>query len=723
MPDDFPPVGWAVRLLIALGCSAVALTATAAPAPALTTQPIDDALTIALDGNTRPEANAANDRGLVPDAFRLDHLTLQLRRPPEREAALDRMIDALHDPGSPSYHQWLEPAAIAANYGLAAADLAAISTWLEGHGFAVNFVHADGMAIDFSGTAAELRVAFATELHRLDVAGQSHIANFGNPRIPAALAPAVAGIVALDDFEPQPQYVDACPTRPPILATSCQAIAPADLAVIYNLAPLFAAGITGKGQTIAVVESADPGDLSDWTAFRTTYGLYRYADGTVELVHPQPQSGHANCYDPGPVAGLVESIIDAEWSSAAAPDAHIVVAACRATMGQSGFLTAFINLVEESGPDRPQIISVSQAECEARLGPAQNAALSTAFQTAVASGISVFVATGDFGTAGCEIPAAAPPAPLASHGIAVNGVASTPYNVAVGGTDFGDTLQHDATLYWRSQNNPLGESAKSYVPEIPWNQSCASRLIASDLGFQTTYGSAGLCNQPASKTFNLLVLGGGGGGPSSCATGSAAMPSLVGGTCAGYPRPSWQRGVLGLPENNVRNLPDVALFAASNLWGHEYVDCIALNGGCKPAGGGTSFASPIMAGIQALVNQKIKATKGVGNPDFVYYRLAGLRYSLPGALAACDASNGRFSASDCIFHDITEGDIDQPCDPGTPDCYAPSGADGVLSTSTTAYQPAFRATPGWDFATGLGSVNAANLASAWAALEHSADQN
>jgi Pro-kumamolisin, activation domain len=61
------------------------------------------------------------------------------------------------------------------------------------------------MAIDFSGTAGEVRAAFHTEMHRIDVDGVAHVANFGDPEIPAALAPAVEGIVTLDDFAAEPQ--------------------------------------------------------------------------------------------------------------------------------------------------------------------------------------------------------------------------------------------------------------------------------------------------------------------------------------------------------------------------------------------------------------------------------------------------------------------------------------------------------------------------------------
>ena len=122
-------------------------------------------------------------------------------------------------------------------------------------------------------------------------------------------------------------------------------------------------------------------------------------------------------------------------------------------------------------------------------------------------------------------------------------------------------------------------------------------------------------------------MSGGSGGASGCATGAPSTTEVVSGTCKGYKRPSWQNGVFGSPANKVRNLPDVALFAADAPWGHSYLLCATNQGGCVSNFGGTSFAAPIMAGVQALVNVKTKATKGTGNPNVVYYKLAAKEYN------------------------------------------------------------------------------------------------
>jgi len=112
------------------------------------------------------------------------------------------MIEQLHDTKSANFHHWLTPEQIGANYGLAPTDLQIIQKWLESHGFTVNQIYPNHMMIDFSGTAGQIRESFHTEIHELSVNGEKHISNMSDPRIPAALAPAVAGVVSLNDFRP-----------------------------------------------------------------------------------------------------------------------------------------------------------------------------------------------------------------------------------------------------------------------------------------------------------------------------------------------------------------------------------------------------------------------------------------------------------------------------------------------------------------------------------------
>ena len=679
--------------------------------------PIDESNRVALEGNVRPEARLEHDRGRVAESFPMEHMLLQLKRSAEQEKAVEQFIEELHAQTSPNFHSWLSAQQFGERFGLAQPDLDAITAWLQSQGFRVNFIYPSGMLIDFSGTAGQVRKAFQTEIHHLDVKGERHIANMNNPRIPAALAPVVSGVVSLHDFRPQPMY-HLRPAGPlftftDILGSTNYAVVPADLATIYNLNPLFAAGLSGQGQTIVLIEDTDVFSAKDWSTFRSTFGLSGYTGASFSQVHPPaPASLPANnCAAPGVVSpNDAEAILDAEWASSSAPSAAIEMAACADTTTTFGGLIAVQNLINATNPP-PSIMSISYGQCETVNGAAANAAYNSAYQQAVTEGVSVFVAAGDSGAAGCDNSAAE-----ATHGIAVNAFASTPNNVAVGGTDFSDTYAGTNALYWNSSNTSTFGSAISYVPEIPWNDSCASALLTAYLGYFPTYGSTSLCNDPLFGSFFMTTVAGG-GGPSQCATGTPSTPGVVGGSCAGWPKPAWQ-AVLGNPSDGVRDTPDVSLFAADGLWSHYYIFCwsnTAKGGatcGSDPSAwsgaGGTSFASPIMAGIQALINQKAGGPQG--NPAPLYYTLAAGEYGASGN-SSCNSSNGTATASTCVFYDVTFGDMDVDC--AGPNCYLADGSVGVLSTSDTAFQPAYGTNTGWDFATGIGTVNAANLVNNW----------
>ncbi|MGB8011776.1 MAG: protease pro-enzyme activation domain-containing protein [Terriglobales bacterium] len=697
--------------------SMVVSPAGAATAPAIT-QAVDESNLVTLGGNVRPEVNARFDRGAVADTLPMEHMLLQLKRSPEKESELQAFIEDIHNSSSPRFHHWLTARQFGQRFGLGQADLQNITRWLESHGFAVNVVYENGVLIDFSGTAAQVRETFHTEIHELNVEGEKHIANVRNPQIPAALAPAIAGIVSLNDFRPRPQYKAKAEFTYGGQGGETYAVVPSDLATIYNMNPLFKAGTSGQGQTIVLIEDSDVYSVSDWTTFRSVFGLSSYTSGSLQQVHPAPPSGANNCIDPKTNYDDGEATLDVEYASAAAPSAAIELASCASTSSWGGLIALQNVLNSNSVP--PAIVSISYGSCEALSGEGQNKAFNTAYEQAVTEGVSVFVAAGDDGAGVCTSPYY-----WSVFGIGVNGFASTPYNVAVGGTDFGDTYAGTNTTYWNSTNNSVYGSALSYIPEIPWNDSCAGSLLASAYGYNESYGDQGFCYSASGQPY--WSNGAGSGGPSECASGQAAQPGVVGGTCAGYPKPSWQ-SLVGVPNDTVRDLPDVSLFAANGLWGHYYPYCYTDPswGGVSCTGtpdtwagaGGTSFASPIMAGIQALVNQKTGDRQG--NPNPVYYSLAAKEYGANGS-NACNSTLGNQAASSCTFYDVTLGDNVVDCQ--TFDCYWPNASEstptdptvGVLSTTSDSFEPAYLATAGWDFATGIGSVNAANLVNNWPA--------
>ncbi len=684
--------GSVLTIAAAIGLALVAYQHLGGQTRTLITQPIDEHNLVALRGNTHPAARPENDGGPVTDGTRMDGVWLQLKRPPEKQKAFEEFLAEQQVPNSPNYHKWLTARQVGDQFGPSPEDIATVQRWLESFGFTVNHAYPHGTLIDFSGTAGQIRQAFHTEIHYFDVNGERHYANVRDPQIPAALAPVVAGPVSLHNFMPKKMLA---PRTDYTVSSSYHLVVPGDLATIYNLNLVFAS-YTGKGVTIVVIEDTDVYTTADWGIFRKEFGLARpYPYGTFTQVHPGIGTAVGGisaeaCSDPGVNGDDGEAILDAEWASAAAPNASIVLASCSNTSNFGGFI-ALQNMLTNGGAV-PAVVSISYGDPESDLGSAFNTYIGDLYSLAATEGVSLFVSSGDQGADVADNGDA-----FATHGIQVSGFTTTPYNVSVGGTDFGDTYNGSTGTYWNSTNGTYFNSAKSYIREIPWNDSCASLLVALFEGYSQTYGSSGFCNSSPGSSF-LDVVGGSGG------------PSTV------YSKPSFQTGFVGNPADGKRDIPDVSLFAANGLWGHYYVVCYSdiPNGGASCTGapsswagfGGTSVSSPIMAGIMALVVQK-KGGVSQGNPLSRMYAMAGTTYG-GATLAQCNSNLGNTVGAACIFYDVTQGDMDVPCE-GTNNCYLPSGTYGVLSTSNSSYLPAYGTGTGWDFATGIGTVNAANF--------------
>jgi subtilase family serine protease len=702
-----PPVFGLLTVLALGGFTGFAVAADqadSAGAVSRIVQPVDEGKLVQLVGSTHPLAVPKYDQGAVADTFPMEHMFLQLRRSPQQEAALERVMRELQDPQFGNYHKWLTPDELG-NFGPAQQDIDTVVEWLSSHGFQVNGVSKSGLTIDVSGTAGQVHEAFQTEIHKYNVNGEQHIANASDPSIPAALAPVVVGMVSLHDFMPKPLLIrpkanfsfpcNGCPDGFDKQVQYDEA--PPDFATIYNVTPLYKASkpITGKGQTVVVLEisNINPADVA---TFRSAFGLSSFS-GTFAQIHPGP-----GCSDPGRNGEEGEAALDAEWAGAVAPDATVHLASCESTATNFGAYIAAQNLLDSSSP--PPIMSLSFGQCEAVNGPSGNAFLNGLWQQAASEGVSVFVSAGDGAAAGCD---SFDTASYAVSGIAANGLASTPYNVATGGTDFLDTAEGTNSTYWSKSNTPIGRSAKSYVPEMPWNDSCASSVFFEFEGYTS---GISFCNS-AFGSFFLNIVGGSG------------APSFV------YSKPYWQTGIIGIPNDGKRDLPDVSLFASNGFWNHAILFCMsdASIGGVpcdysKPlnaffnSAGGTSFTAPQFASIQALINQKSGAPQG--NPNPIIYNMYRTQFGRPSdpntaRLEECNASKGNAVSSSCVFRDTTVGNNDVPCY-GTNNCFDPSPDEiGVLSTSNTQLKVAYPAHTGWDFTTGLGSVNVTNLVNMW----------
>ncbi|MGA3195524.1 MAG: S53 family peptidase [Terriglobales bacterium] len=697
--------------------------------------PIDESQLVTLSGNTTPAAQQPkNDRGPVADNLLFEHLLLTLKPAPETEVRLKQQIAEMHNPQSPEFHHWLTPQQLGERFGVAAQDRDTIQRWLESQGFTINRVYQNGLFIDFAGTAGQIREAFHTEVHNLVLPnGEKHIANMRDPQIPAALAPAIEGIASLHDFAPRSHALQLGPVsynfathewtphfNVSFRGQTFHTVSPYDFNTIYNVLPLWKRGFTGKGVTIALVEVSNLAHESDWDAFRKTFDLTGFTNGNFKQVYP-------NCKNPGQNGAEIEAALDVEWASVAAPDANIVLSACGNSHGAFGLDLAILNLLDFQPPD---IISDSYGLCETITGQTEVALENREAEIATALGTTFFIAQGDTGADECS-----PVEGFTSHlGINSGDNTASAYAVDVGGTDFMAQYNEDVngipvSNYWSATNDPVTKaSALSYIPEIPWNDGCTSELIYSDPvfgGYSQSYGSSGFCNSKLGRQLRYAVSGS--GGPSTCFTGKPSIPGVVSGTCQGNPKPSWQTGVPGIPNDGLRDQPDLALFAATGVWGSFLVECMsdkneggapctAKNDALLEGGGGTSFASPAMAGIQALIDQKFGKQ---GDANYVYYALAASQFNKQGS-KVCNASqtDGKLPGASCVFNDVTAGDMDIPCGQVSKlfsyDCYGNGDRIiGELSTSTSAGGPAYPATVGYDLATGLGSVNATRLFDAW----------
>jgi Pro-kumamolisin, activation domain/Bacterial Ig-like domain (group 3) len=720
---------------------AQALTAAQAPVvPARVTQTVDDGNRMTLHGNVHPMAQPQFDRGPVADSEPASRMSLLLQRSPDQETALRQLLQQQQDKTSPNYHKWLTPDQFGKQYGPADTDIQAVTDWLTSQGFTGIKVSAGRTTIEFSGNVGQVRNAFQTEIHHFFVNDKMHVANVSDPQIPAALAPVVAGVLTLHDFRPKAQVhqlgtfrkTKATGEVTPLFTYAgcgskstvpCYAVGPGDFQKIYNV-PYVPGTSDGAGVTIAIVQDSNI-NVADVTSFRSLFGLpANFSTSNIILNGPDPGIQGPN--NPNGNGDEVEADLDVQWAGAVAPGATIdlVVSQDSDTIGTAGIDLSAIYIINNN---IAPIMSESFGDCEAGLGTSGEDFYVQLWQQASAQGITVILAAGDSGSAACDPSSTASNQDVAASGLAVSGLASTGYNVAMGGTDFQNGTV--PSPFWNTTNATSGTltqiSAKSYIPESTWNDSCSAPATAGNVALNTcTAATINANNNPSALTFgNDLVAGS--GGPSSITSGGSPI----------NPIPIWQTGTTGISATETfRVLPDISFFAGNGLNGSFYIICQQdANTGTGSSTsscdlnspfndfqgvGGTSAAAPSFAGVMALVNQKTGQRQG--NANFVLYQL----YKKNTAGTICTSNTAAVTATGCIFYDTVTGNNSVACQGGTPNCSNTSTAAnqfGIIVDPAHPTNPAWVTTPNYDLATGLGSLNVGNLINAWGSASFTPD--
>ncbi len=719
-----------------------AATLSFAEAPDRITGAIDSSKMVPLSYQVQRSAQAQYDQGRVDGSFQLNNVKLAIVPSPSQVKALKQLLEEQQDPKSPNFHKWLTPQQFADRFGLSHNDVQKTTAWLKSQGLSAVRVANGRDWINFSGTASQVESTFRTEIHRYNVNGEMHFANSTPPSVPAALSGIANGFLGLDDFRPKPMIKKAVPrarkARPGYYDASTgltDFVAPNDIATIYDLGPLYTAGIDGTGQKLLVVGQTDV-YLADLVNFRSGFSLPAIYSGCTAnssgVLSSCTSSTTANFQyildpnssDPGVSTGdLSEADLDLEWSAATARGAQIIF------YNSTNVFNSLLDAIDNATVLAP-VISISYGSCEWNLGgsilstsgPGQ---LEAGMMKAVSLGITILNSSGDSGAAECDPPPPGSGEPadtnnIAMYGLGVSYPASSPEVTGVGGTAIAYPSGFTST-FWGTDNstNNGGTAQNPPLPETAWNDDV-------ELAEVPAFGGTALSWQ---ESYAIVQSG---GGVSNCALQNDPTDS----TCvSGFPVPTWQAALSfpTAPPTTGRYSPDVSLLASPNFPGYVYCTPLeelatgtldensstsscatgiaaAVNGvvsgqtyEVEPSVvGGTSASAPVFAGLVTMLNQFLNgaSSAGLGNINPKLYQLA----ATPGA-----------------FHHVITGENMVYCAGDTPNpnyeiksaylCPGATSSMGIFGWNASNAD----ATTGYNLVTGLGSVDANALFTAWQA--------
>ena len=563
-----------------LGLSVLALAAT------LVIGGVAPAVSAATVGAQAAPAPKAVDLGVAaPGDLKSITVALALRN----QAALEAFIASVSDAKSANFRQFITPDQFSASYGQTPAAVAQVVAYLQSQGFTVTGVAANNLAIDATATNAQITATFGTQIHTYALNGTTYQAPASKTVVPSPIAAVVAAVAGLNDKPLVKSHRVAIPNTGALVGDAAGKInavpnvtggnpvgnwTVADLAVKYNINPLYARGLTGAGKTIGILTLAGY-DQSDAYAYWNQLGLnvdpHRITDVLID--------GGALPKDGPGSEGAGETTLDVEQSGGVAPGANIRVYIAPNT--DADFLKLFRVAVAENLAD---VLSISWGGPEIFYDPSVLAQYHAVFEQAAAQGMPVIAAAGDAGAFDINRDYGYP---TCSTMLTVDFPAADPLVLAAGGTTLPNTFMH--------KHGPVTD-----MVERPWGWDYLKDYIVGNYGTGLYYSS-------------YYVVGGGGGvsvqyGLPAWQTGlagtmtSAYAQSLFCGPSLSYngafaDQVDLPGGLAG------RNVPDVALNADPYSGYAEY-----FRGAWSSGGGGTSFVAPQLNGILTLVSQNISPT-------------------------------------------------------------------------------------------------------------------
>jgi len=547
----------AIFIKSAAAIATLAVLMLASPRVSITQTSLNERITGAIDersrsiiqGHLHPLARPQLDQGRLSPVRTLHRITMMFKRTAAQQRNLAALLVEQQNPASPNYHRWLSPEEFADRFGLSSADLDKIARWLQNQGFTIDDTARSRSWITFSGTVQQMQSAFNTEMHEYLVDATRHYAAATEPSVPTAMGDVVLGFGSLNDFRLKPR-VKSRKVNFTSNISGNHFLTPDDLATIYNVRPLYSAGLDGTGQKIAVMGQTNI-IVSDILAFRTASGLPVTPPTTVLV----PGSA-----DPGiNPDDLGEADLDLEWAGALAPNAEIIY-----VNSSNGVFDSFQYSI---GQNLASAISISYGDCERNFSRSDLNLLGALAQQANAQGITISAAAGDSGATDCD--GDFTDRQVARLGLTVDAPASFPYVTAVGGT----TL-YDVGNYWSTANNGNNGSALSYIPEVPWNDT----LVFRESGLSAAGGGSSIYfSKPDWQS-----------GPGVLNNGARDIPDI----------------------SVSASLHDAYLICSMG----SCVDGYRASDNTLFAVHGTSAGPPVVSGIVALLNQRMTAPQGNVNP-------------------------------------------------------------------------------------------------------------